>query len=193
MVAVLVLHHNWWGASRLLAGLTIAALATAAGIFIALFAGSHAHRRLRSWFAFTLLVAAWLAVVVGWRELAWQGQRLRLRMDLDTFDTLAHSLRQDWPQTDGERSGLGSFMAYPQGTPQMLLVLKPQSDPPVSAVERADDGTLGFELRDDESGAWLEWHPKGSMPQTFVGGLEAEYDLGRAAPLGRGWYLVRYR
>ncbi len=84
-------------------------------------------------------------------------------------------------------------MAYPQGRPRMLLMLTSDSSPAVSAVELADDGALGFELSGDESGTWLEWHPVGSTPQAFTGGLESEYDFGRAAPLGRGWYLVRYR
>jgi hypothetical protein len=60
-------------------------------------------------------------------------------------------------------------------------------------VERSEDGSLGFELRGDHSGAWLEWHPAGSTPRAFVGGLESKYNFRRAAPLGRGWYLVRYR
>jgi hypothetical protein len=83
-------------------------------------------------------------------------------------------------------------MAYPQGKPRMLMMLKSETSPAVSAVERADDGTLGFELRGDQSGAWLEWHPAGSTPRAFVSGLESKYDFRRAAPLGRGWYLVRY-
>jgi len=177
----------------LLWALSAAAFATTLGIFVSLFAGAHTHRRLRSWLAFTMLVAAWLAVFVAWRELAWQGQRLRLRSSLSEFDAIAAALRDDWPAADGRRAGLGTFMAYPQGRPRMLLMLTSNSRPAVAAVERADDGSLGFELSGPESGTWLEWHPAGSTPQTFTCGLENEYEFRRAAPLGGGWYLVRYR
>ena len=140
-----------------------------------------------------MLVAGWLTLLVAWPEFAWQGQRLRMRANLSEFDAIAAALRDDWPKTDGERAGLGSFMAYPQGKPRMLMMLKSETTPAVAAVERADDGTLGFDLRGDESNTWLEWHPDGSKPRDFVGGLEGQYDFGRAAPLGRGWYLVRYQ
>jgi hypothetical protein len=163
------------------------------GSFLGLFFGDTEHRRLRSWLAFTMLIALWLTLLMSWREIGWQGQRLRLRMSLSEFDAIAASLRDDWPTSDGERPGLGSYMAYPQGNPRMLMILSPDTQPPVSAIERSDDGALSFELRADPSGGWLEWHPDGSMPKGFVGGLDQQYDFDRAAPLGRGWYLVRYQ
>ncbi|MGD9634259.1 MAG: hypothetical protein AB7G28_00950 [Pirellulales bacterium] len=171
----------------------IGAVTTLLLLLVTLFVGSAAHRRLRSWLAFTMLVAAWLTVLVGWREFAWQGQRLRLRATVDQFDAIAKSLREDWPTADGERAGLGSFMAYPQGRPRMLMMLMSQTEPQIAAIERADDGALGFEIRGEQAGTWLEWHPAGSTPKNFIGGLEGNYQFGRAAPLGRGWYLVRYR
>lgn len=170
-----------------------AAIATTLLLLATLFVGSSTHRRLRSWLAFTLLVAAWLTLLVSWREFAWQGQRLRIRGMIAEFEPIAKSLRENWPTKDGERSGLGSYMAYPQGKPRMLMMLISETEPQVAAIERSDDGALGFELRGEENGTWLEWHPAGSTPKTFVGGLEAEYDFGRTSPLGRGWYLVRYR
>lgn len=168
------------------------ALATV-GAFVALFAGARAHRRLRWWLVFVLLVALWLTLAVGWRELAWQGQRFRLWTRLGDFAPLAASLRDDWPTVDGDRAGLGAFSAYPIGRPWMLLVLSSPTNPAVSAVERGDVGALRFELRGHDRGAWLEWHPAGSQPQSFTGGLENQYHLVRATPLGGGWYLVRYR
>lgn len=169
------------------------ACGTLLGIFLGLFVGVKEQRRTRTWLAFVALAAAWFTLAVGWRELAWQGQRLRLRSTVNEFDALAKSLRENWPTADGERAGLGSFMAYPQGTPRMLMMLVSETDPQIAAIERGADGSLGFEIRGEEPGTWLEWHPAGSAPKTFVGGLEAEYDLGRTSPLGRGWYLVRYR
>jgi hypothetical protein len=178
---------------QFLVGILFVAGGTLLGIFLALFLGVKEHRGTRTWLAFVALAAAWLTLVVGWRELAWQGQRLRLRSTVTEFDALVESLHDDWPTADGERPGLGSFMAYPQGTPRMLMMLISETDPQIAAIERGDDGSLGFEIRGEEPGTWLEWHPAGSAPKTFVGGLEASYDLRRNAPLGSGWYLVRYR
>jgi hypothetical protein len=175
-----------------LALVLVASVVTLAAIFLGLFIGSARHRQLRAWLAFTMLVALWLTLAVGWPEFTWQGQRFRMRSVLPEFGKIATALRDDWPSADGVRAGLGTYMAYPQGKPRMLMMLTSQTDPPISAVERADDGTLGFELRGDPGGAWLEWHPDGSTPRGFVGGLQSEYDFGRAAPLGGGWYLVRY-
>jgi hypothetical protein len=177
----------------ILGGVLLLAVSSLLGVFVSLFVGAAVHRRLSAWLLFTLLVAGWLTLFVAWPEFAWQGQRLRLRASLREFDAIAANLRENWPTTDGKRPGLGSFMAYPQGKPRMLMMLKSETTPAVAAVERADDGTLGFDLRGDESGAWLEWHPEGSTPRTFLGGLENNYDFSRGAPLGRGWYLVRYK
>jgi hypothetical protein len=176
-----------------LVGIILIAGGTLLGIFLGLFIGVKEHRSTRTWLAFIALVAAWLTLAVGWGEFAWQGQRLRLRSAVNEFDALANSLRDNWPSADGERPGLGSFMAYPQGTPRMLMMLVSETDPQIAAIERADDGALGFEIRGEEPGTWLEWHPAGSVPKTFVGGLEADYEFNRTSPLGRGWYLVRYR
>lgn len=179
-----------------LLSLVIGSLLTLTGIFTTLFAGSHRHRNLRSWFAFTLLVAAWLTLFVAWREFAWQGQRLRLWTQLDDFEPVAAELQKNWPRGDGKLPKVGAFMAYPQGKPRTLLVLAQSEAQPgtsFSAVEREDDGSLKFELAGDETGSWLEWHPAGSTPDNFTGGLENTYTRGRSAPLGNGWYLVRYR
>jgi gas vesicle protein len=45
-------------------------LGGAIGVFAGLFLGPRSHRRLRSWLAFTVLVAAWLTLFVSWQELA---------------------------------------------------------------------------------------------------------------------------
>ena len=92
---------------------------------------------------------------------------------------------------------VGTFMAYPNGNPRTLLILaQPQSPTKsiqFSAVERSDGGALRFELTGYENGAWLEWHPNDSSPESFTGGLENTYSRTKSAPLGNGWYLVRYR
>lgn len=173
--------------------LTGTGIVTLIGIGVMLFAGAVTHRRLRSWFEFTLLVAAWLSFCVAWPEVAWQAQRLRSWSRLGQFDALTTSLRDDWPADDGNRLALGSFMAYPKGDPRSLIVLKSGSTPPVSAVERTHDGVLRFELRGVVPGTWLEWQPADSVPHDFIGGLEQEYRVQRFSPLGRGWYLVRYQ
>jgi hypothetical protein len=166
-------------------------------LFVALFVGPRRHRRLHSWLTFTGLLAGWLAAFVSWPEIAWRGQQGRLRAELAGFEKLAQSLRNDWPRIDEERPGLGPFMAYPIGQPTMIMLLtSPKvtpSDISIAAVERQPSGALCFQLSEDETGAWLEWHPRGQAPSSFVGGLLDEHSLVRAAELERGWFLVRYR
>ena len=190
--------YTWYsGRIRILAIITVLAAASFVGIFLGLFFGAKDHRRLRSWFAFTLLLAAWLTLTGSWRELAWRGQTYRLQSRTAGFETIAQKLRADWPNADGQLSGTGQFMAYPIGGPSMLLMLTrpvvPHTTTSFSSIERGTDGTLRFELIGDEPGAWLEWHPPGSVPQSFVGGLQNEYPLERFTPLRDGWYLVRYQ
>jgi len=172
-------------------------LLTLLGIFAALFVGTRSHRRVLSWLAFMVVVAAWLTVFATWQEMSWQGQKWRVVRRVASFDGLATSLRDDWPTADGVHLSLGAFMAYPRSDPSTLLLL--ESPPlldgimPVSAVERSEDGALRFELSGSEQGSWLEWHPSRSVPKSFVGGLEGRYELVRYAPLDRHWFLARYR
>jgi hypothetical protein len=173
------------------------AVLTLVGIVVTLFTGSREHRRLRTWFAFTLLVAIWLTLTVTWPEMAWQGQRIRMWTQLEGFQQVAAALRENWPKADGELPEVGTFMAYPRGNPRTLMILSAPQPPTTgiqfSAVERSDGGALRFELTGYESNAWLEWHPQDSLPESFTGGLENTYSRTKSAPLGNGWYLVRYR
>lgn len=187
-----------WYAGRvlILEVVTVMAGVSAVGIFLGLFFGAAPHRRVRSWFAFTMLLAAWLTLFGSWRELAWQGQILRLRNRLDGIESIAAPLRTDWPNIDGDLLGLGPFMAYPIGRPTMLMMLTspdvPHTNASISSVERGENGALRFSLVGDEPGTWLEWHPPGSVPESFVGGLHSDYSLDRFVPLGGNWFLVRY-
>jgi hypothetical protein len=176
--------------------LVVVSFLSSIGIFLTLFAGSQRHRSLRTWFAFTFLVAAWLTLFVAWPEIAWQGQRLRVWTRLDGIQRVATELQNNWPTRDGEMPEVGAFMAYPQDNPRTLMILaesQPPTNPRFSAIERSDDGTLRFELSGDETGSWLELHPSGSTPESFTGGLENSYSRAKSSPLGNGWYLVRYR
>jgi hypothetical protein len=177
-----------------LAAVVFCAAASLVGVLATLFLGATRHRGVKSWLAFTTLVAAWLSLTVSWSDLAWQGQQWRVRAHLPDFDTLAASLNSAWPEEDGQRPALGAFMAYPHGQPRVLLLLSaPQSGLSFSAVERSDRGGLRFELAGNESGSWLEWHSPGDRPASFVGGLLGHYTLDRCADLGDGWFLTRYR
>jgi hypothetical protein len=150
-----------------------------------------------SWLAFTFLVAVWLTLAVSWRELSWQSQVVRVRRQLSGFESVAALLRSDWPDSDGERDEIGPFMAYPRGRPRTLLLLTSptiaHASASISAIERATTGGLRFQLTGSEPDAWLEWHPWGSVPDSFRGGLMTDYVLERSAPLSRGWFVVRYR
>lgn len=179
----------------LLGLLVVFTLASLAGIAIGLFRGSRTHRRLRSWFALTALIAAWLAVIVGWRDLGWLAQQQRLKFQLESFDKIASSLAVNWPRDDGQRNDLGTFMAYPIGQPTMLMVIAPtisENSPPVISVEKTSDGVIHFELGGSETGVWLEHHPANQQPHSFTGGLLINYRLVKSAPLTGGWFLCQY-
>lgn len=171
----------------------VASLLVIAG---ALVIGPAKHRGVRSWLALTALIAGWLALAVAWPDLAWQGTQWRLSRQIAAFEPAAASLRENWPTDDDQREAVGVFMAYPQPNPRMLLLLAPKDVAArrlFSAVERSPQGALRFELMGAEAGDWLEWHPPGSAPQSFIGGLMGDYQLVRAAPLGNGWYAAHYR
>ena len=184
--------------ARALSIITWLAIGCVAAVGLALVFGPQRHRRLRSWIAFTTLVAVWLGLAVAWRDVAWAGQRYRLSREAASLEPIAAALRERWPQSDGsDVPGLGPFMAYPPGQAKMLMLLhqvRPEgSSNAISAIERSDAGGLRFELADGDAGAWLEWHPAGESPASFRGGLEGAYELVRASDLGDGWYLARYR
>ncbi|MEX2317961.1 MAG: hypothetical protein WD669_12460 [Pirellulales bacterium] len=183
------MHVLWW---------TLASVGASGLVLLgALFVGPRRHRRLWTWLAFTGLLAAWLAVFVTLPEIAWRGQQRRMRAELTGFEALAQSLREEWPRADGERPGLGPFMAYPVGKPSMIMLLTtPEVSPSgvsIAAVEHSPQGGLRFQLTGDERGTWLEWHPPGEKPGSFTGGLVDDHMLERIAALERGWFLVRYR
>lgn len=172
-------------------------LASFAGILLGLFQGPTWRRSLKAWLAFTALVSTWCALCVSWQSLYWLGQTVRVRGDLPVYTTLARELRDKWPVKDGKSPTLGPFLAYPLGKPRTLLPIGvanvPGADAPVAAIERSELGALRLQLAGAESGAWLEWHPDDSAPQSFTGGLQTSYELLREAELQPGWYLVRYR
>jgi hypothetical protein len=167
-------------------------------IFIAgaLFLGPRAHRSLRAWLALTTLIALWLAFFASWREFAWAGQRWRLSRQITQFERIAAPLRQQWPRKDARIAELGYFSAYPQVEAKTLLIIEGDAPPTranVAAVEHSDAGALRFQLAGDETGAWLEWHPPGSAPASFKGGLDTKYILDRTSPLRDGWFLSHYQ
>jgi hypothetical protein len=146
---------------------------------------------------FIAIASGWLGLFAAWPEIYWRGQQNRVDGSLQAFAALAEKLSADWPRRDGEIEGVGAFLAYPQDDPATLLFLGmatvPNSAVRISAVERSAGGVLRFELAASEAGAWLEWHPDGGPPGSFVGGLETSYAVARYEQLAPRWFLVRYR
>ena len=135
--------------------------------------------------------------MVSWQRLYWFGQTVRLRGDTDAYETVATELRENWPRSDGKTSVLGDFRAYPLSHPRMLLLggafLAEGARVPFVAVLRSEQGALRFQLAGPETGAWLEWHPPGSVPASFRSGLDTPYELLRMSELQPGWYLTHYQ
>jgi hypothetical protein len=179
----------------ILHALGMLALVSTVLVGVGLFLGPPSHRGVRSWLAVTTVIAFWLGLTVSWRSLAAAGQEWRLGRQLDSFEILAKHLQDAWPKRDDHIAGLGAFNAYPIGRPRTLMVIaadQPDGSPPIAAIERSNAGALRFELAGDETGAWLEWHPPGSRPESFTGGLEEERRLNDATPLSDGWFLTHY-
>jgi hypothetical protein len=173
-----------------------AAVGSFAIVFAGLFFGAVRHRRLHCWLTLMTLVAAWLNLWSTWPELAWAGAKWRVGRHVPSFELIAAPLRHRWPTEDGASKDLGAFSAYPIGQPRVLMRLTtsaPDDDTQYSAIERSNGGGLRFQLTGGEQGSWLEWHPAGEAPASFLGGLETDYALIRSSPLGRGWFLTRYQ
>jgi hypothetical protein len=179
-----------------LRGIVGGATATLAVTTVGLFVGAPRQRRLRSWLALTGMVACWFALATAWPNLAWAGTRWRVGRHINDIERIAAALRADWPQDDDDTPDLGPFSAYPQGNPRVLMLLTfyhpANSTLHFNAIERTPNDGLAFQLIGNEFGSWLEWHPEGSKPASFVGGLETRYALLRASALGNGWFLTQY-
>jgi hypothetical protein len=181
----------------LLGLISISAVVTTLSLGFGAMAGPREFRTLKSWLVLVGLIGAWFGLIGSWSSICWIGKKYRMRGERDVFAAIATSLREDWPQQDGNRPEIGPFMAYPVGQPSTLILLTlpdlPDTNATISLVERSRGGGLHFELAGSERGDWLEWHPAGAKPASYIGGLMEPRDLVRFESLGDGWYLVRYR
>ena len=189
------MRHGRWLAFQVLASF---ATVSFLGIVLGLLVGSPQHRGLRSWLLLIALAAGWLGVATGWRDIQWTNRVWTASRRVEAFEKVAAPLRKDWPREDGSSPEFGPFSAYPIGRPRMLSLLTMPAEFDkrgwgFSAIERSAEGGLRFSLTGEDSSAWLEWHPEGEAPASFVGGRETRYELERASPVGEGWFLVRYR
>lgn len=174
----------------------VCAAVSLAGVFLGLFVGASRHRQIRAWLACMSLVAGWLTLAMKRQDLHWAGQWLRARSNVARFEHVAASLRDAWPTEDGEHCQLGPFMAYPQEQPVTLILLSSPSVPDgsltFSTVERSETGGLRFHLDGADRDVWLEWHPPGELPDSFVGGLQDGHELARFSRCGDQWFLAAY-
>lgn len=174
----------------------VAILSSVAIIAVTLF-GHASARSLRSWIAVTTMCCVWLAALVNWPTLAHFGKRHRLQKHVASFEPIAQALQESWPANDGTRSDIGAFMAYPAGQPSVLILLTLPSlsntDASLVAIEKGQQQQLRFELAGSEHGDWLEWHPEGTVPASFIGGLRETYQLERFSKIRDNWYLAAYR
>lgn len=165
-------------------------------ILLSLFWGPISHRRMLGFLGFVTFFALSIGLLVAWKDVVWQGERLRVARELRQIEQIAGRLDKQWPLVDGNRPGLGPFSAYPYGQATVLMRLH-QPDPATerllfTAVERAENGALRFRLAGVDRGYWLEKHPEGSSPSSFQGGLEEHYELRRSSHVKDDWYLAQY-
>ncbi|MEO1617542.1 MAG: hypothetical protein AAFV88_16945 [Planctomycetota bacterium] len=145
----------------------------------------------------TCLIAVWLGLLINLNAIAWQGKRAGLALDVAQLEAIKSPLVERWPTEDGHLPSLGPFMAYPFGKPTTLLLLQSPRVAGtaffIAAVERSESGAIRLQLTGTEFDDWAEWHPPGSHPSSFVGGLGDPHDLVQQATLRDGWHLVRYQ
>ena len=143
-----------------------------------------------------LLVACWLAFFENHSTLSWHGARYRMLMGLQALEPLAVELSAHWPAADSQLDSVGPFMAYPEGDPRTLILLKPPNlnswGTQIIAVDRSEAGVLRFQLAGYGYDDWVERHPALTQPTSFVGGLNDHHQIEQSLALEGGWHLVRY-
>jgi hypothetical protein len=176
-------------------GILIVAALSAIGIAAGLIAGEEQHRNVRSWLVTMVLLASWLTLFTTWPDLVWRGQIWRLRGSVAGFDKIADELITAWPDSDGDISGLGPFMAYPIGKPRMLMFMTtpkvPGTNTEIQVIERGERDSLHFQLAGNEEGVWLV-REASDEPQPFFSGLDGEYIPTQYRLVKPGWFAVRY-
>jgi hypothetical protein len=178
-----------------LAALRVAAIISAAPILLGLAWGAPRHRQFRSWLAVLTLAAGWLALLTSVPELAWLGHSWRVARDVPKLDPLAAELRAHWPREDGASDWLGPYSLYTTGTSSVLTPLTSRSEErgvAIRSIERSPEGALRFVVVDQGVWAWLEWHPEGSRPASFLGGLSTPWELEHSSALDDGWFAAAY-
>ena len=167
------------------------------GILVNLFVGPPWHRTLKVWLAYLALVSAWCGLAVSWDSLYWYGQTQRIRTQICAYEPVARLLRTNWPEEDGSHALLNSYRVYAQGDSHTLMppaaVTPPGARVPYVSIVRSDRRALRFQLAGSETGAWLEWHPQESSPESFESGVYSHRELIRQRELIPDWYLVRYQ
>ncbi|TWU03154.1 hypothetical protein [Neorhodopirellula pilleata] len=198
-LAVISSDVSWFRAALFLLVLAVAVVSLI-GLLSRCFGGQSSlarHRSIGQLLAITTMTAVWCSLAIHHDAIAWQGKRMRFANRIDQLEAIAAPLRQDWPRHDGELARIGPFMAYPFGRPTTLVLLQtPQVASEavyVSAIERSPDGAIKLQLTGTDGGDWAQWHPPGSVPSSFTGGLAESYKMSSATTIGDGWYLVRYQ
>ncbi len=188
----------WWLGLRNRTAVILLAIVCGSTLFmfLGLWFGPLKSRSLRAWILAVSFVGLWIAILTSWQEIAWVGKQRRLRRVIGEFEQVAVDLQNNWPAADAERPIIGPFMAYPVHGPRTLILLTlpefENTKTSVSVIEGSRDA-IRFELVGAERGDWLEWHPDGSSPDSFLGGLGEPYTIQRYQKLDRHWYLVRYK
>ncbi len=172
------------------------AVFTASMIFIGLFFGRRASRSLKAWLLFSFLVCGWLAASLGWTNVYWYGQSLRISAEVAAAEEIATELLLDWPEGDGDVPTLGVVLGYPkEDTITLILAGKPVAvgNLRISAVERSDDReTLRFQLAGADRDAWLVRTPNAETPRDFINGFGTRYAAKKSRRLSQRWHLVRF-
>ena len=143
-----------------------------------------------------LVMCAWLSLFASYHQLNEWAVLRRANSALPRFELAANSLSDQWPTENGTLPEAGTFYAYPDKHPNLLL-LHGRKGYPIREdfghiIERSELGAIRFDL----SGATdcqIEFHPDRSKPNSYSTKLSGStMTLSEAFQLNEHWYLVRY-
>lgn len=180
--------------------LGVVALLTVLGFVVLLFRFVQ-RVTLRRIFVFIFVISVMLSLIVSNGQLIRWGNVRRANAALPRFVAAASVLVDEWPSSsDGARRVMlpviGQALVSAEMPNRFWLVDSrgfPFHEDFGGEIERSNGGVIYFGL----AGAWdyrIEYHPNGSMPNSYASIIRGDLELREAIPLQEDrWYLVRYR
>ena len=179
-----------------LASSAVAAFAT---LVVRQVVGEKTGRSICAMLLLTTIVAGWLGLFTAYGTIERIGEYVRLKRDLHKFKNAAGKLLKRWPTENGSLPEAGQYLAFPLKHPDTILIQGvvargcPFRETIGFFVNNTPNGGLRFSLYGKDEQDWVEYHPDGQGPQSFVlSARDMELRLERVVKLEKYWYWTRY-